>query len=84
MCLSCGVQWVVASVVCKCALVCKLMKYFPVAAEGCQNWLAGSMSIQGFEAQLDPLARSWGGWIVRSKRGLGLPGDCSEMSLPFL
>jgi len=76
---------VVASVVvCKCDLVCKLIKYIPIAAEGCQNRLAGSMSIEGFEAQLAPLVRSWGRWMVRSKGGFGLPGDCSEMSLPFL
>jgi len=76
---------VVASVVVyKCDLVCKLIKYIPVAAEGCQNRLAGSMSIEGFEPQLATLAWSWGRWMVRSKRGFGLPGDCSEMSLPFL
>jgi len=71
-------------VVYKCELVCKLIKYVPVAAEGCQNRLADSMSVEGFEAPLAPLARSCGGWRVRSKRGFGLPGDCSEMSLPFL
>ena len=77
-------QWVVASVEYKCDLVCKLMKYIPVAAEGCQTWLAGSMSIEGFKAQLDLLAWSLGRWIIRSKIGFGLPGDCSEMNLPFL
>jgi len=75
---------VVSVVVDKCDLVCKLIKYIPVAAEGCQNRLAGNMSIEVFEAQLAPLARSWGGWMVKSKKGFGLPGDCSEMSLPFL
>jgi len=76
---------VVASVVVyKCDLVCKLIKCISVPAEGCQNRLAGSMSIEGFKAQQAPLARSWGGWMVRSKRGFGLPGDCLEMSLPFL
>jgi len=79
------VQWVVVSVVVyKCDLVCKLINYIPVAAEGCQNRLAGSMSIEGFEAQLAPSAWSWGRWMVRSKRGFGLLGDCLEMSLPFL
>ena len=75
---------VASVVVYKCDLVCKLIKYLPIAAEGCQNRLAGSMSIEGFEAQLVPLAGSWDGWMVRSKRGFGLPGDCSEISLPFL
>jgi len=68
----------------KCVLVCKLIKYIPVAAEGYHNQVAGNMSIVEFEAQLDPLSRIWGGWMVRSKRGLGLPGNCSEMGLPFL
>jgi len=59
-------QWVVASVVVyKCDLVCKMINYVPVAAEGCQNRVASSMSIERFEAQLAPLARSWGGWMVR-------------------
>jgi len=31
--------------------------YSDVAAEGCQNWLAGSMSIEGFEAQLRVVLR---------------------------
>ena len=51
---------VASVVVYKYDLVCKLIKYIPVAAEGCQNQLAGSMSIEGFEAQLAPFARSWG------------------------
>jgi len=60
------------------------MKYTLIAAEGCQNWLAGGMSIEGFKAQLALLAWSWGRWMIRSKRGFELPGDYSEMSLPFL
>ena len=40
--------------------------------------------MDGFVSQLNLLARGWGGRVVRSKRGFGLPGDCSEMSLPFL
>ena len=75
---------VASVVVYKYDLVCKLIKYIPVAAEGCQNQLAGSMSIEGFEAQLALLVRSWGRWMVRSKGWFGLPGDCSEISLPFL
>ena len=39
---------VASVVVYKCDLVCKLKKYIPVAAEGCQNRLADSMSIEGF------------------------------------
>ena len=42
------------------------------------------VSIEAFVAQLALLARSWDGWVVRSKRGFGLPGDCSEMSFLFL
>ena len=42
------------------------------------------MSIEEFVAQLALLARGWDGQVVRSKRGFGLPGDCSEMSLSFL
>ena len=37
----------------------------------------------GFVAQLALLARGWGRRVVRSKRGFGLPGDFSEMSLSF-
>ena len=40
--------------------------------------------MDGFVSQLALLARSWGGRVGRSKIGFGLPGDCSEMSLPFL
>ena len=40
--------------------------------------------MDGFVAQLALLARGWGGQVVRSKRGFGLPGHCLEMSLPFL
>ena len=40
--------------------------------------------MDGFVSQLTLLARGWGGQVVRSKRGFGLPGDCSEMRLPFL
>ena len=46
--------------------------------------LAGIVSIEEFVAQLALLARGWDGRLVRSKRGFGLPGDCSEMSSPFL
>jgi len=42
------------------------------------------VSIEEFVAQLALLARGWDGQVVRSKRGFGLPGDCSEMSLSFL
>ena len=42
------------------------------------------VSIEEFVAQLALLARGWDGWVVRSKGGFGLPGDCSEMSLPLL
>jgi len=78
------VLWVLASVVvCKCDLVCKLIKYIPVAAEGCQNRLACSISI-GYSKHNWPRAQSCGGWMVRSRRGFELPGDCSGMSLPFL
>ena len=56
---------VASVVVCKCDLFCKLIKYIPVAAEGCQNRLAGSMSTEEFEAKLAPLAWSWGEWMVR-------------------
>ena len=75
---------VASVVVYKCDLVCKLIKYIPVAAEGCQNRLAGNMSIEGFEAQQVPLSQCCGRWMIRLKRGFGLPGDYSEMSLPFL
>ena len=63
-----------------------MVQCVPVAALrlGCQNRLVGSVSIERFVAQLALLARGWDGWVVRSKRGFGLPGDCSEMSLPFL
>ena len=36
--------------------------------------------MNGFVSQPALLAREW---VDRSKRGFGLPGDCSEMSLPF-
>ena len=52
--------------------------------EGYQVQLAGSASMDGFVSQLALLAQGWGRRVVRSKRGFGLPGDCSEMSLPFL
>jgi len=42
------------------------------------------VSIEEFVAQLALLARGWARWLVRSNRGFGLPGDCSEMSFPFL
>jgi len=40
--------------------------------------------MDGFASQLALLARGRSGRVVRSKRGFGLPGDCSEMSLPPL
>ena len=40
--------------------------------------------MDGFVSQLALLARGLTGRVVRSKRGFGLPGDYSEMSLPFL
>ena len=40
--------------------------------------------MDGFVSQLALLARERGGQVVRSKRGFGLPGDCSEICLPFL
>jgi len=42
------------------------------------------VSTEEFIAQLALLARGWDGWVVRSKREFGLPGDCSEMSLLLL
>ena len=60
------------------------LKYMPWLQEGCQVRFVGSASMVGFVSQLTLLARGWGGRMVRSKRGFGLPGDCSEMRLPFL
>ena len=40
--------------------------------------------MDGFVSQMNLLARGWGGRVVSAKRGFVLPGDCSEMSLPFL
>jgi len=72
-------------VVCRSSSVCNQIK---VHTRGCrkvvQVWLVGSASMDGFVSQLALLARGWGGQVVRSKRGFGLPGDCSEMSLSFL
>ena len=39
--------------------------------------------MDGFVSLLTLLARGWGRRVVRSKRGFGLPGDFSEMSLSF-
>ena len=86
----CVVMWGVEGgggliVLCRCGTVCKQIKAHTLwLQEGCQNWLAGSVSIEEFMALLALLAREWDRWVVRSKRGFGLPGDCSEMSLPFL
>ena len=60
------------------------LNYIPAAGEGCQVRVTGSASMDGFVSQLVMLAGGWGGLVARSKRGFGLPGDCSEMSLPFL
>ena len=60
------------------------LKYIPWLREGSQVRLVGRVSMDGFVSQLALLARGWGGQVVRSKRGFGLPGDCSEMSLSFL
>jgi len=60
------------------------LKYIPVAAVRLSRPVSNSVSIEGFVAQLPLLARGWDGRLVRSKRGFGLPGDCSEMSLSFL
>jgi hypothetical protein len=46
--------------------------------------LVHSATLDGFVSQLNLIARGWGGRVVRSKRGFGLPGTCSEMRLPFL
>ena len=39
--------------------------------------------MDGFVSQLVLLAQRCSGRVVSSKRVFGLPGDCSEMSLPF-
>jgi hypothetical protein len=71
-------------VVCRYSSVCNQIKvHNPWLQGGCQVRLAGSASMDGFVSQLTLLARGWGGRVDRSKRGFGLPGDCSEMSLPF-
>jgi len=85
----CVVMWGVVGggliVVCRCGSVCKHIKvHTPWLQEGCQNWLAGIVYIEEFVAQLALLARGWEGRVVSSKRGFGLPGGGSEMSLPFL
>ena len=67
-----------------CVVLSPRFGIVPWLQEGCQNRLAGSVSIGDFVAQLALLARGWDGWVVRSKRGFWLLGDCSEMSLPFL
>jgi len=85
----CVVMWGVEGggliVVCRCVSVCKQIKVHTAwLQEGCQKWLAGIVYIEEFVAQLAILARGGVGRVVRSKKGFGLPGDCSEMSLPFL
>ena len=57
---------------------------YPWLQEGVQVRLVGSASMDGFVSQLTLLVRGWGGRVVRSMGGFGLPGDYSEMSLPFL
>ena len=58
-----------------CIVLSPRVGIVPWLQEGCQNRLAGSVSIEEFVAQLALLARGWGGWAVRSKRGFGVPGD---------
>jgi len=76
---------VVVSLLCVGVVRCVIrLKYIPWLQEGCQDRLAGSTSMDWFVAQLVLLACRWCWRVVRSKRGFGLPGDLSEMSLPFL
>ena len=81
----CGVLQVVVSLlyvgVVRCVIRLKCILWLQ---KGCQDRLAGSVSIEEFIALLALFARGWDGQVVKSKRGFGVPGDSSEMSLPFL
>ena len=51
------------------------LKYIPVAAGRWSIRLVDSATLDGFVSQLTLIARGWGGRVVRSKRGFGLPGS---------
>jgi len=68
MCLSSGAD--------DCVVLSPRVGTVPWLQEGCQDRLAGSVSIEEFVAQLALLARGWDGRVVRSKRGFELPGAC--------
>jgi len=77
-----GLLWlVVSSVVCRCDLMCRLIKLHTRGCVGSQVRLAGCVSTGKYVTQLILLVWGWVGWMARSKSGFGLPGDCSEMRL---
>ena len=71
-------------VVCRCGSMCNQIK---VHTRGCRKGVkTGWQVVRPWKGSYHnwpwPLSRWWGVRVVRSKRGFGLPGDCSEMSLP--
>ena len=68
----------------RCDLMYRLIKLHTRGCVGSEIRLAASLSIGKYVAQLALFLWGCGEWMAGSKRGFGLPGDCSEMRLPCL